>query len=484
MKSKLLTCLISILLLGVAFLFFACGGGSGGGTFTAGGGIGGSGVTIGAASQFGSIFVNEIEFETTAATVVVDGGDRGAGDQAVRNNIAIGKIVRIEGPFDENGAGTANRVVYNEDIIGPVESITAIDASARRLVVMGQTVVIDTQTNFEGTTLSTIAVGNLLEVSGFASDTGAIEATYLRKIADSYVPGTEVQIRGFASEVNAALKTFRINSLTVNYAAADASQLNAGNPIAGQHVEVKGALTGSILNATIVRPEDILGVSDADNVQIAGIVTAFTSLESFALNGVAVRTDVATEYKGILPEDIGLGSRLMIRGALTNRVLLADAVKSSTQAVLEGNVASTAAATITLSGFGMSIVVDTNGLTRFLGAADSVSEIDVGDHLKVFGKSFASGSLTADKIIVSRNPNNRAWLRGPVDAVAGDRISILGFEVLATDLPQNGFSLENGGALTVAQFMTQISVGDMVHLKGRYNPNDISWETASLGKAE
>ena len=150
-------------------------------------------------------------------------------------------------------------------------------------------------------------------------------------------------MRGFASDVNTTLKTFRINLLTVNYAAAEVGQLTAGNPSAGQYVEVKGALNGSTLNATLVRPEDILGVSDADNVQIAGIVTAFTSLESFDLNGIAVRTDVATEYKSILPEDIGLGSRLTIRGALTNRVLLADEVKSSTQAVLEGNVAGTAA---------------------------------------------------------------------------------------------------------------------------------------------
>ena len=225
--------------------------------------------------------------------------------------------------------------------------------------------------------------------------------------------------------------------------------MTAGNPNAGQYVEVKGALNGSTLNATLVRPEDILGVSDADNVQIAGIVTAFTSLESFDLNGIAVRTDVATEYNGILPEDIGLGSRITIRGSLTNRVLLADEVNSSTQAVLEGNVAGTAADTITLSGFGTSITVETNGLTRFLGAADSVSEIDLDDHLKVFGKSFASGSLTAEKMIVSRNPNNKAWLRGPVDDVAGNRISVLGFEIPTTELPQNGLSIEDGEALTV-----------------------------------
>ena len=257
-------------------------------------------------------------------------------------------------------------------------------------------------------------------------------------------------MRGFASDVNTTLKTFRINLVTVNYAAAEVGQLTAGNPSAGQYVEVKGALNGSTLNATLVRPEDILGVSDADNVQIAGIVTAFTSLESFDLNGIAVRTDVATEYNSILPEDIGLGSRLTIRGSLTNRVLLADEVKSSTQAVLEGNVAGTAAETITLSGFGTSITVETNGLTRFLGAAESVSEIDLDDHLKVFGKSFASGSLTAEKIIVSKNPSNKAWLRGPVDDVASDRISVLGFEILDNGSSRRtGSRIENGGALTV-----------------------------------
>ena len=282
MKSKLATCLISMLLLGVVSLFSACGGGSGGGTLTAGGGIGGSGVTVGAASSYGSIFVNEVEFDTVAAAVVVDGVELGTGDQAVRDHIAIGKVVRIEGPSDETGTGTANRVVYNEDIIGPVESVTAIDANTRQLVVMGQTVVADARTNMAGTALSSIAVGNLVEVSGFANETGAIEATYLRKIADVFVPGTEVQVRGFASSVNTTLKTFRVNLLTVNYAAAEVGQLTAGNPNAGQYVEVKGTLTGSTLNATVVRPEDILGVSDADNVQIAGIVTAFDSPTSYS----------------------------------------------------------------------------------------------------------------------------------------------------------------------------------------------------------
>ena len=60
----------------VPFLLFGCGGSGSGGT--AGGGIGGSGITVSAVSvgsvaSFGSIIVNDVEFDTTNAEVVVEG---------------------------------------------------------------------------------------------------------------------------------------------------------------------------------------------------------------------------------------------------------------------------------------------------------------------------------------------------------------------------------------------------------------------------
>ena len=38
--------------------------------------------------------------------------------------------------------------------------------------------------------------------------------------------------------------------------------------------------------------------------------------------------------------------------------------------------------------------------------------------------------------------------------------------------------------LTTAQFMTRVSVGDMVHLKGDYQGDPIVWDTVSLQPAE
>ena len=84
--------------LALLILWGCSGGAGGGGRLTAGGGIGGSGVTVGSVSKFGSVFVNDVEYDTTGAVVVVDGVEKGSGDQTVLDNLSVGKVVRIEGP--------------------------------------------------------------------------------------------------------------------------------------------------------------------------------------------------------------------------------------------------------------------------------------------------------------------------------------------------------------------------------------------------
>ena len=55
----------------VGFLTSSCGGGGGGGD-VAGGGLSGTGVSSGAITNFGSIFVNGVEFETSGASISLD----------------------------------------------------------------------------------------------------------------------------------------------------------------------------------------------------------------------------------------------------------------------------------------------------------------------------------------------------------------------------------------------------------------------------
>src|SRR5512136_1470418 len=86
------TRILGLLFAAVPLFFLGCGGG-GGADSLAGGGIGGSGITVsavsvGSVSGFGSIIVNDVEFDVTNAEVVVEGEVRGTGDSAVTSLIS------------------------------------------------------------------------------------------------------------------------------------------------------------------------------------------------------------------------------------------------------------------------------------------------------------------------------------------------------------------------------------------------------------
>jgi hypothetical protein len=459
-----------------------CGGG--GGDQYAGGGIGGSGVTVGSVSGFGSVFVNGVEFDTTGAVVVVDGAERGTGDRAVLDHLAIGKVVRVEGPLDADGSGTAQRIVYNEDIIGPVTEAVAVDADTLRLTVMGQTVIVDALTHFEATALADIAAGQFVEVSGFFDESGVLSATYFRRIADAMPPGAEVQLRGFTAGVDALTRVFSINRLEIDYAAADVSGLPGGTPANGQYAEVKGFLNaGGILAAASVAPESILGVENADNIEIAGIVNEFVSLTDFKVGGVPVTTDDATEYKGILPDDIGVGSFLIVKGSLIDGGAVADRIQSTAPIMLESTVIGIdiGMQRLTLAGLAAT-TVQANELTRFVGAARSLEEVQEDNYVKVFGKSYASGTVTASKIIALPRPRNTVSIKGPVSDKNGNVLTLLGVKIDTALLPENGFSLEDGTRLDRETFVRSAAEADTVTARGLRNGDLVNWQSIELAE--
>jgi len=466
-------------------IFCGCGGGAGSDSLTAGGGIGGSGVTVGSVSKFGSVFVNGVEFDTTGAVVVVDGIDKGIGDQDVVVNLAVGKVVRVEGPLNNDGTGTADRIVYNAEVLGPVDSITEVDVNIRKLIVMGQTVIADQQTSFRNTMLDSLAASNFLEVSGFVDDESIIHATYIEKKADSYTSGDEVQVRGRASNVDPLLKTFKINQLTVDYFTVDVSSLSNGAPQNGQLLEVKGALGAvGVLAATRVAPETILGVENADNAKISGIVTAVASPTELEVSGIPVLTDPATEYKGILQEDLAAGSYVLVKGSVAEGVILADTIQSNAPVKIEANVESKTPSDLpptdlTLAGL-KGITVTVNELTKILGEAATIIEIAPGDHVKIFGKSFTSESVTADKLIVKKNPSSNVELKGPVVEVLWPEVKVLDVGIDTSGIPEEGFFLEDGQPPNRAQFQDRVSIGDTVSARGELAASAVKWQAVEL----
>ena len=154
--------------------------GCGGGSITvAEGGIGGTGISSGTVTDIGSIKVNGVLFETDSAAIYVEGIRVDDPDDPTdatglflsSQGFNVGQVVRVVGDFSADGkTGTADAVYYNDSLEGPVASASQIDATTQRLVVMGQLVIVDSQTKPDGVNLVTFDPNDIVEVSGLRDD--------------------------------------------------------------------------------------------------------------------------------------------------------------------------------------------------------------------------------------------------------------------------------------------------------------------------
>ena len=311
-----------VLALLFALVLISCGDGSHS-TLTAGGGIGGTGgVSRGAITAFGSIVVNGTEFDTSNAVVIVGGEEIGVGDDIVLDNLDIGMVVTVEGTGGEDHT-KADRVTYNDNVEGPVESISEKDASTKEIVVLGQTVIVNVITEFKGTTFGAIAQDDMAEVSGLVDDTGVIWATFFEKTGE-FTPGLVVEVQGFVVNLDADGKTFEINTLTVDYTFVDIGALADG-----LLVEVEGTLdaTGGEMLATEIEVADEVGVENADQIEVTGFVTDFVSVFEFTVGDLVVETDEGTVFVDGTPDDIALGVKLEAEGTLVDGILFAEGIE-------------------------------------------------------------------------------------------------------------------------------------------------------------
>ena len=326
MKSYHLRGFISALF--SVLLLISCGSGGGGG-MTAGGGIGGTGIiSQGAVSAFGSIFVNGTEFDTSNAAIIVNGEEIGVGDAFVLDNLDIGRVVTVEGTGNlDDISAVANRVIYNDNVAGPVESLHDINPTTKEIVVLGQIVIVNVVTKFKGTDFDTIAQNDLVVVSGLVDDTDAIRATFLEKTGD-FMSGNLVGVTGFIVNLDIGLKTFEINDLTVNYASIDSGDLPQGFAD-GLLVEVEGTLdaAGGEMLATSIELGDAIGEGNSDQIEVLGFVTDIGSAFEFTVGNQVVQFDATTLFVDGTPADILLGAKLEAEGRLVDGILFADEIE-------------------------------------------------------------------------------------------------------------------------------------------------------------
>ena len=444
----------------------SCGGGGGG--QLAEGGIGGTGISSGRITGFGSVFVNSVAFNTDDAVITVDG------DPASESDLGIGMVVQVEGTFDENGlTGKANRITFEEIVEGTVD---AIDVGAETLVVLGQTVVTNNKTVFEGVSLDELAVGNILEISGFTTSSGTIRATRIAFISERFITNTtELEITGIVENLNESAMTFTIGNLVINFNNAVLSDLPDGRLTNGSMVEAESSKerVNGVLIASRVKDREIsLADSGGLPVEIEGVVTEFTSPSDFELNGIPVRTDENTIFENGTAADIALDSKLEeVEGTLdANGVLLAAEIEFDLEGTveIEADVEAVDPANRELVLLGITVTI--NNRTVIFDGSDAavqpfgLQDIRIGDRVVVIGNPMA-GAVTAIRLERSNPaPALEVGLEGPVTAIAEPTFEILGVTVETTD--QTNFKDANDVPITAAEFFAATQIGSIAEVEG------------------
>ena len=170
-------------------------------------GIGRNGIAVGPISNFGSIVVNGVTYNTDSATFTLDDE---SGTQA---DLKVGDMVVVTGSINDDGTtGTAETVFYDDLVKGPVDSI---DLAASSLVVLGQPVLASATTSFDDgfnpASLEGVSVGQIVEVSGQIDASDNIVATRIEPKPD----GTTFEVHGTVAGLDSGALRFNLRGLAL-----------------------------------------------------------------------------------------------------------------------------------------------------------------------------------------------------------------------------------------------------------------------------
>lgn len=421
-------CFDSLLPLAVSLLLIGCGPAD---DQVAEGGIAGTGVSMGRVSQIGSVYVNDIHYNTDNTRFVINGNENGD-----LTDIGVGMVVQVTGSKDSTtGTGVADQVVYESLLVGPVDIL--FEPTTHHIGIAGQTVhinddtVIEDNLNNPALTVDQLLLNTLIEVSGYPSSPGEILATRieLKSYTDVY------KVSGLVSAVASANGEFTVGGLTI-----DASAI-AQLPAVGSFVKVEGPLPpgDGYFTAESVTPVQTSGLAgDGAEFTLEGVIT--TRLDPvthlFSINGQTV--DASLTPYSIDEMALAAGRMVKVDGIMDGDVLLAEEIELDTTRsaretiafVLQNDTVDLDARTVTLMDKTVHITNSTIFENdRYGESTFSLDELQAGDFLaaRVVDNN---GELTATKLELDDAPYSySASLKGYPKNLGGGQIEILGVTI-------------------------------------------------------
>jgi hypothetical protein len=411
--------------------------------------------------------VNGVKFETTGAQIIMDGGTPVTGDDS---KMRVGMVVGVEGRINDDGVtGTATKVTFDDTIQGAV----ATKNPDGTMTVMGKTVVVAPDTRIDDSVGGVktfddhVLVGGMVEVSGGVDDLGRIVATHIELKA----PGEISEVTGKVEQ----LSPLRVSGINIT-----GGTLPAGT-VVGDLVEVKGSFDGTTLSATTI--ERKTGIQNDDNLHFEGFVISGNA-SSFVLQGhhlnqtLNVTTTASTIFMGGVKDDVVVGTKLEVQGALTGTTIAATKVKFKENVRIE---ITAGAQDANREGIelrflsGVTVIIDpTMPPDRKTGNLGSI--IDTAD-LKIRGRLSRDGSKVIATRLEINDPRSsnqdRVKLRGPVTAIGSGNssLTILGVTIPAGTVfrPNDDNSTgndDNAGTMSAADFFAKVKIGTVVKADG------------------
>ncbi len=269
-------------------------------------GIQGSGIrafaAIGVVTGIGAgIVVDGVEYSTSRAQFELDG------HPGHQSQLRAGDIVQVVGTISGHGPFTADQVTFSGNVQG---AVAGIDIPGRAFFVLGQTVHVNSDALFDPSiqpaALEGLHTGEVVEVSGFRTSAGELLAA--RIDARSHSP--TARVAGSVEDLELAQKTFRINSLLIDFASAEVG----GTLANGASVTVEGTEpdAGGTLRANAVNVANALQVEPGTDGRIEGLITDLASSSYFEVNGQPVAVNAQTHVKLRVP--LGLDVAVKVTG--------------------------------------------------------------------------------------------------------------------------------------------------------------------------
>jgi len=425
-------------------------------------------VSVGTVTGFGSVIVNGIHFDTTSTSFTIDGQ---AGSQS---DLAVGDVVVVHGQVAAGAStGTADSIIFDDSVQGP---ISAIDLAGSTMTVLGQIVRVGPDTSFDDAiqprSLDGLAVGDLIEVSGFVGSDGSIAATRIEPKATAL----ELELTGLVSNLDGAAQTFRINAQTVDYSGAALVDFGSTGIAANDLVEVKAQIAlggGGELLATRVELKGFeVGGIDGDHAELEGLITRYADITDFDVNGIPVSTNGSPSIEGGQESDLGVDIKVEVEGTYQGDLLVITSIeiRQSNQIRLDGVVDSVDSAGGSFVVLNVPVRVDASTRLEDKSSLDienfALSHLRVGDYVEVRGSESPANSGEVRAGLLERdNANTRSEIRGFVQT--GSVVNPL-FSILGVTIATNGstvFRDATGSAIGASAFFAAAE-GRLVSARG------------------